>query len=822
MNSLTPGAAHAAADDPTPRPLRSAQSFRMDEGCYSGEETLGGYENAANGQEARASIRDRGEVKIPAWMTGLNDALREEYAYKLVRTLPTSHIASLVDRLVPILHLDFIEILPSELSLQILSYLPPRSLLNASLASKSWRRFALEPRLWRDLYRAAGWEANDKEVQKFEQEMRDRASEDMRQRSEAKRKAEERREEERKMREFANRNMQRFKVGSAAASANGEGSSGSHRSVGHEGSTAGEWRSTSSGLDANAHSDGVDSMEQSYWSANANSSRRLHLNSEQGPSFSTSTASEDEELYPSPHMTSMVQGFHEPPLTIHPTLTMPGYNCPRLNWAFLYKNRKRLEDNWLHNRYTTFQIPHPTYPHEGHNECIYTIQYSPNWLVSGSRDKTIRIWNLKTRRLRGDPLRGHHGSVLCLQFDESPEEDVIISGSSDSNVIIWRFSTGEIIKVIEKAHQESVLNLRFSKKWLVTCSKDKCIKVWNRQELETTNPDYPWDSKLLFGSNKNNIHHPHHPACRAGHILQDPAMSSGLDLQNPYARCMVNGVQVKVNANTLQPYTPVQVLQGHLAAVNAIQLHGNEIASASGDRLIKVWNLRTGMCEKTFVGHSKGIACIQFDGRTIVSGSSDKTIRVFDKEIQAELATLEGHGALVRTVQASRNRIVSGSYDETVRVWHKDDEGRWAPGAVLRQSTGASPTHQQNGPMDPLTAIMQFQAATAPPVHPPIPVGEVHMHQIHTAGPGLAGAVAAAQLLPNVHHHNNHFNNHHGGNHAAAAGGGGAGNTHRIFKLQFDARWIICCSQDSRIVGWDFAAEEEGVIEASRFFKGDN
>jgi F-box and WD-40 domain protein 1/11 len=42
----------------------------------------------------------------------------------------------------------------------------------------------------------------------------------------------------------------------------------------------------------------------------------------------------------------------------------------------------------------------------------------------------------------------------------------------------------------------------------------------------------------------------------------------------------------------------------------------------------------------------------------------------------------------------------------------------------------------------------------------------------------------------------------------------------RVFKLQFDARRIVCCSQDSRIVGWDFANGDQDVMEASRFFIG--
>ncbi len=43
-------------------------------------------------------------------------------------------------------------------------------------------------------------------------------------------------------------------------------------------------------------------------------------------------------------------------------------------------------------------------------------------------------------------------------------------------------------------------------------------------------------------------------------------------------------------------------------------------------------------------------------------------------------------------------------------------------------------------------------------------------------------------------------------------------NPARIFKLQFDARRIICCSQTSTIVGWDFCNGDPDLEEASRFF----
>lgn len=53
---------------------------------------------------------------------------------------------------------------------------------------------------------------------------------------------------------------------------------------------------------------------------------------------------------------------------------------------------------------------------------------------------------------------------------------------------------------------------------------------------------------------------------------------------------------------------------------------------------------------------------------------------------------------------------------------------------------------------------------------------------------------------------------------ASAAAPANQGSMARVFKLQFDARRIICCSQTPVIVGWDFANGDAKIEEASRFF----
>jgi F-box and WD-40 domain protein 1/11 len=657
--------------------------------------------------------------------------------------LPYANKASIIHRLLNTLHIDFVQYLPAEISLQILSYLDADTLLSASVVSKSWRRFALEPHLWRQLFISEQWDINQQEVERFEREVLPQKAVEQ----EQKRLASEDHDSVR-----VSKKVKRSEDDEDTAMDGGEESSS------HGWDRDSERRERSRGFIRTAN-------DRSFFSD------------------SRSTCSE-----------------------FTPSLITTNERRPRLDWFYLFKHRKLLEDNWKLNQYTTFCIPHPDHYREGHKDSIYTLQYSSKYLVSGSKDRTIRIWDLRTRRLLRAPLEGHTGSVLCVQFDESEDEDIIISGSSDASVIIWRFSTGQLLKRIKHAHHESVLNLKFTKDYLVTCSKDRLIKVWNRRRILPNDPDYPVGSKVLF------------PKRRMLVPIQERAV--------------------------IEPYTCLQVLKGHAAAVNAIQIHGNEIASGSGDRILKVWDIKTGECALSVPGHDKGIACVQYDGKTIVSGSSDQTVRVFSRKHGAESAQLIGHGDLVRTVQASTqgnqdgpSKIVSGSYDETIRIWRKVDS-IWTPGATLvfgralqeaRERALLAPIFKPGQNLLPsvesqaqmLAALTRQASQTAHNplsskdshgssssnsnqiVPPPIPdampptssVHPIAMAQPETATTQLT-SVAAAVPVPNA------------GPRAC-----------RVFKLQFDPRMIICCSQDTKIVGWDFANDEPDLEEASRFFK---
>ncbi|XMA16800.1 hypothetical protein WAI453_009591 [Rhynchosporium graminicola] len=629
---------------------------------------------------------------LPPWVESMSILERTEYVMTIISHLPTPQVAAIVSRLRPRLYINFFQTLPPEVCLKILGFLDPASLINTAQASREWMGLAMDRKLWEQLYILEGFRVIKSEVALFEASLNPLESPNLERArpsgsSDDEHASKRRATPQRILPSLSNLDteMPDVETGPKQVSIFG-------------GQMTKEPDSTS--LDVPMLSPRAPSTISQFSKKSPTSTN----------SRSTNRSSMDSTIAPVTNISSLV-------------VVDPSDRRKKLNWQYLYSQRRRLEANWENEKYVNFSLPHPAHPEEAHEECIYTIQHSGKYLVSGSRDKTLRIWDLDTRRLVRLPLRAHTGSVLCLQFDADPAEDLIVSGSSDATIVIWKFSTGTMIQRLRKAHRESVLNVRFDKRVLVTCSKDKTIKIFNRKDLHGGDLGYPGvvNPVPMYLNNYG----------------YNPAPNAGLPVKPAYSM--------------------IGCLEGHGAAVNAVQIHGDEVVSASGDRTVKVWNWPEQTCTRTLIGHTKGIACVQYDGRRIVSGSSDNEVKVFDKESGLEVASLRAHSSLVRTVQAGfgdlpysaeedkedakaidyeyfkavdsgaisrttqsqrsrpRNagsrkpeditaygaqlppgggggrfgRIVSGSYDETIIIWRRDKEGVWRAQHTLRQEEAA-------------------------------------------------------------------------------------------------------------------------------------
>jgi hypothetical protein len=138
---------------------------------------------------------------------------------------------------------------------------------------------------------------------------------------------------------------------------------------------------------------------------------------------------------------------------------------------------------------------------KGHEDWVISVAFSPDGktIVSGSRDKTIRLWDTTGKPI-AQPLKGHQDSVISVAF--SPDGKTIVSGSSDKTIRLWD-TTGKPISQPLKGHEDWVISVAFSPdgKTIVSGSRDNTIRLWDTWQ--------PW---LKVGCNRL-IDHP---------ILVDP------------------------------------------------------------------------------------------------------------------------------------------------------------------------------------------------------------------------------------------------------------------------------------------------------------
>uniref|UniRef100_A0A667WIL1 Pleiotropic regulator 1 n=1 Tax=Myripristis murdjan TaxID=586833 RepID=A0A667WIL1_9TELE len=311
----------------------------------------------------------------------------------------------------------------------------------------------------------------------------------------------------------------------------------------------------------------------------------------------------------------------------------------------------------------------------GHLGWVRSIAVEPGnqWFVTGSADRTIKIWDLASGKLKLS-LTGHISTVRGVAV--SSRSPYLFSCGEDKQVKCWDLEYNKVIRHYH-GHLSAVydLDLHPSIDVLVTCSRDATARVW---DIRT----------------KANVH------TLSGHTNTVATV-----------RCQAAEPQIITGSHdsTIRLWDLIAgktraTLTNHKKSVRALVLHPRQYTFASGSAdNIKQWMFPDGNFIQNLSGHNAIIntLAVNSDG-VLVSGADNGTIHMWDwrtgynfQRIHAAVqpGSLDSESGIFACVfDHSESRLITAEADKTIKVYKEDDTAteeshpvNWKPEILKRK-----------------------------------------------------------------------------------------------------------------------------------------
>ncbi|VVB07349.1 unnamed protein product [Arabis nemorensis] len=232
----------------------------------------------------------------------------------------------------------------------------------------------------------------------------------------------------------------------------------------------------------------------------------------------------------------------------------------------------------------------------GVSRCIKVFDFSS--VVNEPADTQCPIVEMSTR-----------SKLSCLSWNKH-EKNHIASSDYEGIVTVWDVTTRQSLMEYEE-HEKRAWSVDFSRtepSMLVSGSDDCKVKVWcTRQEASVLNIDM-----------KANI------CC----VKYNPGSSNYI---------AVGSADHHIHYYDLRNISqPLHVFSGHKKAVSYVKfLSNNELASASTDSTLRLWDVKDNLPVRTFRGHTneKNFVGLTVNSEYLACGSETNEVYVYHKEI---------------------------------------------------------------------------------------------------------------------------------------------------------------------------------------------
>ena len=282
----------------------------------------------------------------------------------------------------------------------------------------------------------------------------------------------------------------------------------------------------------------------------------------------------------------------------------------------------------------------------GHSQAITRVIYSPDgkMLVSGSQDKTIKLWPLDGGRIRYT-LPGYEGPVHDLSLRR--EGQTVIAACGDKVLRWWDLSSRKMHRLGRMgAHSGPILTVAFSPdgEKVISAGVDRTVKLWqfSTGKVLTTVEGYSEPLSLIAVSPTGTTF-----------------ITNG---EGKTAR--IRSIQTGQSLRWLSLDSPLRVA--------TFSPDGQQIATATTTRLI-LWQVNSAQPIHDLSGETRPISALAFSPRgDLLAASCGSQIKLWQVETGEPLPCLsEGHERITSLAwHPNGEELLGGRGDGSIQVWH--------------------------------------------------------------------------------------------------------------------------------------------------------